>query len=153
MKVPKMYKSSDRYNAGTDVIYNDESKLQYAPFIYAATESGDNGGDDGDGDDEEVEDTMVVHNVNGVLDKTASDIWEAITSDKIVAIAQPPIEGFRASTIAYITRFAVNDRDGSVSIYAMSATYDGDVGEFVFDRWTASALSGYPTYVDEDENT
>lgn len=43
--VPKMYKSSDRYNAGTDVIYNDDSKLQYAPFIYATTQSGDNGGD------------------------------------------------------------------------------------------------------------
>lgn len=51
MKVPKMYKSSDLYDAGTDVIYNDESKLQYAPFIYATTVSGDSG-DDG-GDDEE----------------------------------------------------------------------------------------------------
>ena len=57
MKVPKMYKSSDRYNAGTDVIYNDDSKLQYAPFIYANTQSGDtesgDSGDGGDGGDEE----------------------------------------------------------------------------------------------------
>ena len=45
MKVPIRYKSSDRYNAGVDVVYDDESKLQYAPFIYATTASGDNGGD------------------------------------------------------------------------------------------------------------
>ena len=54
MKVPKMYKSSDLYDAGTDVIYNDESKLQYAPFIYATTVSGDSGvdgGDDEEGDE------------------------------------------------------------------------------------------------------
>lgn len=51
MKVPKMYKSSDLYDAGTDVIYDDDSKLQYAPFVYATTDSGDNGGDDEEGDE------------------------------------------------------------------------------------------------------
>lgn len=88
MKVPKMYKSSDRYNAGTDVIYNDESKLQYAPFIYATTESGDNGGDGGD--DEEGDEGMVVTiTTNETLgvdigDKTFDEIESAMKAGKSV---------------------------------------------------------------------
>lgn len=61
MKVPKMYKSSDLYDAGTDVIYNDDSKLQYAPFTYATTQSGDSSdsGESGDGGDAEEGDEGV----------------------------------------------------------------------------------------------
>lgn len=86
MKVPKMYKSSDRYNAGTDVIYDDDSKLQYAPFIYATTESGDNG--DGGGDDEEGEDTMVVvyDSQAGTINKSFKDLKDALDSGKIVTM-------------------------------------------------------------------
>ena len=81
MKVPKMYKSSDRYNAGTDVIYNDDSKLQYAPFIYATTESGDSG-------DEGGEYTMVVHaSLNEAdkltLDKTFKEIYDAVSNGNV----------------------------------------------------------------------
>ena len=78
MKVPKMYKSSDRYNAGTDVIYNDESKLQYAPFIYAGVTAKDNG--DGGGDDEEGEDTMVViyDSQAGTINKSFKDLKDAL---------------------------------------------------------------------------
>lgn len=93
MKVPKMYKSSDLYDAGTDVIYNDESKLQYAPFIYATTGSGDSGGDGGDGgDDGEGEDSMVI-NITGVggtlsLDKTWQEIYDAVKDGKCVYLRQ-----------------------------------------------------------------
>lgn len=61
MKVPKMYKSSDLYNAGTDVVYNDDSKLQYAPFIYATMQTVDSSdsGDGGDGGDAEEGDEGV----------------------------------------------------------------------------------------------
>ena len=83
MKVPNMYKSSDRYNAGTDVIYNDGSKLQYAPFIYATTESGDNGGEE-----EEGEDTMVVKfsfvDNSYTIDKTWLEISNACIEGKNV---------------------------------------------------------------------
>ena len=85
MKVPKMYKSSDRYNAGTDVIYNDDSKLQYAPFIYATTESGDGGGDD-----EEGEDVMIINITSdeqtgyATADKTFTEITGLISSGKNV---------------------------------------------------------------------
>lgn len=83
--VPKMYKSSDRYNAGTDVIYNDDSKLQYAPFIYATTQSGDNGGDGGD---EEGEDTMVVmyDSQAGTINKSFKDLKDALDAGKIVTM-------------------------------------------------------------------
>lgn len=88
MKVPNMYKSSDLYNGGTDVIYNDDSKLQYAPFIYATTESGDSG----DGEDEdEGEDGMVVivtsNELEGtaVCDKTFGEIKTALEAGKFVA--------------------------------------------------------------------
>lgn len=92
MKVPIRYKSSDRYNAGVDVVYDDESKLQYAPFIYATTASGDNGGD---GEDEEGEDTMVVHVLRDSelskdkLDKNYAEIKSALQSGKnILCVAE-----------------------------------------------------------------
>lgn len=85
MKVPKMYKSSDLYDAGTDVIYDDDSKLEYAPFIYATTKSGDGG--DG-GDDEEGEEGMVVHVdfVNGTSDVSYATLENALNTGKIVYI-------------------------------------------------------------------
>lgn len=86
MKVPIMYKSSERYKAGTDIVYDDGSKLQYPPFIYAVAESGDSGGDGGD--DEEGEDNMVVNydSVTGLLDKTYKEMKDAVDSGKIVMI-------------------------------------------------------------------
>lgn len=78
MKVPKLYKQSDSYNAGTDIIYDDNSKLQYAPFILATTQSGDNGGD------EEGYDIMVVNVLwddalsRYKLDKTYAEIKSTV---------------------------------------------------------------------------
>ena len=89
MKVPKMYKSSDLYDAGTDVIYNDDSKLQYAPFIYATTGSGDGG------DDEEGEDIMLVNydEDNGTIDKTFNELKTAATTGKVAVISIPTPNG------------------------------------------------------------
>lgn len=84
MKVPIMYKSSERYKAGTDIVYDDGSKLQYPPFIYAVAESGDSGGDGGD--DEEGEDTMIVifDNDTATLNKSFKDMKDAVEGGKIV---------------------------------------------------------------------
>lgn len=89
MKVPKMYKSSERYDAGVDVIYDDDSKLEYAPFIYATTGSGDSGGDGGDGgDDEEGEDIMVViyDEETHAIDKSFKELKDAVEAGKIVVM-------------------------------------------------------------------
>lgn len=75
-----MYKSSERYKAGTDIVYDDGSKLQYPPFIYAVTESGDSGADGGD--DEEGEDVMVIRKENGYLNKNFNDILSAMLEGK-----------------------------------------------------------------------
>lgn len=85
MKVPKMYKSSERYEAGVDVIYNDDSKLQYAPFIYATSGSSD-GGDDGGDDGEEGDDIMVVNFDNDTtsIDKNFKELKNAVETGKIV---------------------------------------------------------------------
>lgn len=83
MKVPIRYKSSDRYNAGVDVVYDDESKLQYAPFVYATTASGDSGGSQ----DEEGEDVMFVNiSSEGALDKTWKEIKQAVDNGHFVVI-------------------------------------------------------------------
>lgn len=89
LKVPVQYKSSGRYNAGVDVIYDDESKLQYAPFIYATTQSGDNGPDEGG--DEEGEDTMIItyDGANERYDKTWKEAVDAFNSGKTVVIKDP----------------------------------------------------------------
>ena len=79
MKVPIMYKSSERYKAGTDIVYDDGSKLQYPPFIYAVTESDDSGGDNGD---EEGEDIMVIQRTMAGLDKNFNDIHSAMAAGK-----------------------------------------------------------------------
>ena len=119
MKVPKMYKSSDRFNVGVDVIYDDESKLQYAPFIYATTESGDSGADD-----EEGEDTMIVNLIwddeasTYKLDKTWSDINAAVTENKLVLIKEDT-----ASNISFyiILRVETESGLGDVVTYIIEA--------------------------------
>lgn len=115
MKVPKMYKSSDRYNAGTDVIYDDDTKLQYAPFIYATTESGDNGADDG-GEDEEGEDIMVVNVISGslddptTLDKTWTEIHDAIVAGKTVMVVHSSILGI---SVGYVVGVSSVEHNGT----------------------------------------
>lgn len=133
MKVPKMYKSSGRYNAGTDVIYNDDSKLQYAPFIYATAESGDNGGDGG-GDDEEGEDTMVVifDSATGAIDKSFKELKDAVNSGKIVLLKRILLDdetGF-AAQINYLTSL---DNQGADEYVALFSSVHLDDGEFLLD--------------------
>lgn len=131
MKVPIRYKSSDRYNAGVDVVYDDESKLQYAPFIYATTASGDNGGD---GEDEEGEDSMVVHLTGAVdamtADKTWLDISNAIVNDKAVYFSHSADAGYNlyylsnfgnGEGIYWVDAFTV-DSEGTLSRISLFAT-------------------------------
>lgn len=131
MKVPIRYKSSDRYNAGVDVVYDDESKMQYAPFIYAGTQSGDNGTDDGG--DEEGEDSMVVNVIPGgagvpaSLDKTWTEINNAISDGKIVMVVSADGAEF---TVGYV-----------VSVLLLS-----DQAESVVDELTVDA-NGEPVVV------
>lgn len=125
MKVPKMYKSSDRYNAGTDVIYNDESKLQYAPFIYATTESGDNGADDGG--DEEGEDTMVVHMALNeadkfYLDKTFKEINDAVSTGVVHIISDTSPT---TKTVYYLDSIVIGL--DSLFVYVHSVGSDGTI--------------------------
>ena len=134
MKVPKLYKSSDRYNAGTDVIYNDDSKLQYAPFIYAGVTAKDNG-DDG-GDDEEGEDTMVVRSVDSVLDKTWKEIYDACKSGKVVQIwTELGTDEYPELTIEYVQGLYADSVDG-YTVITGTGTY------------TAEEENGYPSYTD-----
>lgn len=114
MKVPKMYKSSDRYNAGTDVIYDDDSKLQYAPFVYATAESGDNGDDSGGNDDEEGDDTMVVKYdiVNSRFDKTWKEVRDASVAGKIVVLLiddSDEVDAYDSFAVYYLTEVVTDD--------------------------------------------
>ena len=110
MKVPIQYKSSDRYNAGVDVIYDDDSKLQYAPFIYASTQSGDNGPDEGG--DEEGEDSMVIKydTENSRYDKTWQEVYDAVNAGKTVFYAQEDSES-GDMTLYYVVGVIPNDAD------------------------------------------
>lgn len=133
MKVPKMYKSSDRYNAGTDVIYDDDSKLEYAPFIYAGVTAKDNG----EGGDEEGEDVMVVKYDGTKLDKSYKEITDALSSGKYVYVYQyNEISGDEEHIVLYIetaykeaeTGYTVtckNFSDLSVTLTFTSQTEDG----------------------------
>ena len=118
MKVPKMYKSSDLYDAGTDVIYNDDSKLQYAPFIYATNGSGDSG----DGGDEEGEDTMVVKYDGTKLDKSYKEITDALSSGKYVYVYQyNEISGDVEHIVLYIeTAYKEDETDYTVTCKSFS---------------------------------
>lgn len=113
MKVPKMYKSSDRYNAGTDVIYDDDSKLQYAPFIYATTKGGEN---DNGGDDEEGEEGMLVTlDANMVSNISYNDVLEAVLNGKVLySLGQLET----ASSVFYLTEYGSN-MDGDYPYYAI----------------------------------
>lgn len=139
MKVPKMYKSSDRYNAGTDVIYNDESKLQYAPFIYATTQSGDNGGDGGD--DEEGDEAMLIHiNADSELDKNYKEISDAVAAGKVVFAILDMGEGevVTSRNVYYLTRQEIDSGTYIVQLTSMTQGTPplGDVLEFTADSET-----------------
>ena len=104
------------------MIYDDDSKLQYAPFIYATTGSGDSG-DDG-GDDEEGEDSMVVtitvdstRNI-AIGDKTFAEIQAAMTSGKSVIFVWGTLV---ASVINLLT-----------DEHTLSIIAPGDVGTMTF---------------------
>lgn len=154
MKVPIRYKSSDRYNAGVDVVYDDESKLQYAPFVYATTASGDNGDD---GEDEEGEDTMVI-NVNTtetglVLDKTWQEIYDAVESGKFVYLRQTGPSGEQPLTYIILRIDSVGADIGESSSYfvqahAIGKDLDG-VPKTSIVEFTTNSSSSYPAFIDE----
>lgn len=108
MKVPKMYKSSDRYNAGVDVIYDDDSKLQYAPFIYATTQSGDNGADEGG--DEEGEDSMVIKydTENSRYDKTWKEVYDASVEGKTVIVVEN-VTNYEELQVFYLISLVIDE--------------------------------------------
>ena len=139
MKVPKMYKSSDLYNAGTDVIYNDDSKLQYAPFIYATTHNGDSG--DG-GDDEEGEDSMVIHlNAEGTaLDKSWSEIKNAVDDGKVCVL----VDDYDENNISIMPLYNVYNVD---SVYGCIFSYYVTDNTFNSITYTCDSASGFPAYV------
>lgn len=131
MKVPKMYKSSDRYNAGTDVIYNDDSKLQYAPFIYATAESGDSG--DSGGDDEEGDETMVVKydRENSRFDKTWKEVRDASVSGKIVVLLMDDsdeVDAYDTFGVYYLTEVVTEENKYYATFMGSynKATIDGE---------------------------
>lgn len=136
MKVPKMYKSSDRYNAGTDVIYDDDSKVQFAPFIYATAESGDNGADEGG--DEEGEDSMIItyDSTNNRYDKKWQEVKDASIAGKtvmlIVDMSNRDDDPYTAFSLYYLTEIGEDDGEyfatfmGSYNLttVAASTTYE-----------------------------
>ena len=113
--MPKMYKSSDRYNAGTDVIYDDDSKLQYAPFIYAGVTAKDNGDDEGG--DEEGEDTMIVifDEDTGTINKSFKDLKDAVEGGKTV-IAKDALGGDETAYVVTLL-YLVELRNESPNLY------------------------------------
>ena len=136
MKVPKMYKSSDRYNAGTDVIYNDDSKLQYAPFIYASITAKDNG--DG-GDDEEGEDTMVIHlNAEGTaLDKSWNEIKNAVVDGKVCVL----IDDYDENNISTLYLYNVYNVEGA---YGCVFSYYVTENTFNSITYSCDSADGFP---------
>ena len=99
MKVPIQYKSSDRYNAGVDVVYNDGSKLQYPPFVYATTASGDNGGDDEEGEEESM---LIIENSELALDKSFDEIKTSMSQGKVCVIQKAEPNNATALMYAYV---------------------------------------------------
>lgn len=139
MKVPIQYKSSERYNAGVDVIYDDDSKLQFAPFIYTTTQSGDNGADDGG--DEEGEETMVVifDSTTMSIDKSFNDLVDAVKTGKIVVLKKVNLDnesGFVAD-IAYLTRIE-NQNAGQYYAYFSTVLSDDKEHELMVIPLTAT---------------
>ena len=148
MKVPKMYKSSDLYNGGTDVIYNDDSKLQYAPFIYATTNSGDS--DDG-GDDEEGEEGMLITlDENMVSNVSYNDVLEAVLNGKVL-YSLGELE--TASSVFYLTEYGSN-MDGDYPYYAIFTlvSYEDEAivgNNVIFNAATATDKLAYHTGGDD----
>lgn len=138
LKVPIKYKSSDRYNAGVDVVYNDGSKLQFAPFIYATTQSGDNGGDSGD---EEGEETMVVifDSTTMSIDKSFNDLVDAVKTGKIVVLKKVTLddESRFVAYIAYLTRIE-NQNAGEYYAYFSIVVSDDSTHELNVIKLTAT---------------
>lgn len=120
--VPKMYKSSDRYNAGTDVIYDDESILQYAPFIYAGVTAKDNG----DGGDE-GEDSMLIKydSTNKRYDKTWQEVYEAVISGKTVFYAKEGSESGDLTIyyVVWVTNDASAPADSKYEVFLATIRY------------------------------
>lgn len=149
MKVPIRYKSSDRYNAGVDVVYDDESKLQYAPFVYATTASGDNGG----GEDEEGEDSMVV-NANATetgleLDKTWQEIYDAVETGKSVYLRQTGSSDETALTyiILHIDMVGANIGSESSTYFVKAHVVSKDLSNnpnITILEFATNNTSGYP---------
>lgn len=139
MKVPIQYKSSTRYNAGVDVIYDDESKLQYAPFIYAGTESGDNGPDEGG--DEEGEDSMVViyDSATGSIDKSFKGLKDAVNAGKTVILKNVALDDETGVEIqiAYLSAIE-NQSDGKYNAYFSTVVSPDDTYELYVIHVTAT---------------
>lgn len=145
MKVPIRYESSERYNAGVDVVYDDESKLQYAPFIYATTASGDSGGD---GEDEEGEDSMVVNantTAQGMsLDKTWQEIYDAVGTGKSVYIRQ---SGNGEELAYYIMHIDAVAFESSYYVRAHNVAEGlNEEADTLLYMFVADSASGYPIY-------
>lgn len=128
MKVPIRYKSSDRYNAGVDVVYDDESKMQYAPFIYAGTQSGDNGTDDGG---EEGEDVMVVNIINNTADATWDEIKAAVDSNKLVMIKETFTDDVVSKTMLFYVTVVSTDVSGYF-VTCLGNSFDGGNTPYAF---------------------
>lgn len=126
MKVPIRYKSSDRYNAGVDVVYDDESKLQYPPFVYATTASGDNGGDDEEGEDETM---LIIENSEMVLDKSFDEIKTAMSQGKVCVIQKADPNTATALMYAYVAH--INDEEENKLITAITI-YGGSPSTLYF---------------------
>lgn len=137
MKVPIRYKSSDRYNAGVDVVYDDESKLQYAPFVYATTASGDSGGGD-----EEGEDVMVVNMVSNALDATWNEIKSAVDANKLVLIKGVIDSGADVIYIGYFYVTAVSVSEGVYSVECVYSEHSGANVVASVERFTANSSDG-----------
>lgn len=137
MKVPKMYKSSDRYNAGTDVIYNDDSKLQYAPFIYATTQSGDSG--------EEGDDTMAILSVKmirlSLLEDATVESFGSIYVDNDNSAFTDGTDTVDISKGIFCPYFVLNDAEEfSVIPSGTGLIYSVD-GEYVFNVYNNATES------------
>lgn len=105
MKVPNFYKSSDLYNGGTDVVYDDESTLQYAPFIHATMESGDSGGDDA------LIVTFSWSDGTPTIDKTWLEISNACVAGKNVIGYYIPSDWYaipEGETLTNLTKYALS---------------------------------------------
>lgn len=152
MKVPKMYKSSDRYNAGTDVIYDDDSKLQYAPFVYAGVTAKDNG--DGGGDDEEGEDVMVVNVIwndelsSYELDKNWSEIKTEVAAGKLVMLKELPNDN--AFRMSYLADLSSEEVSGGGMIYNIVALSVDNNASPVAVKYTSDSETGTMVEVSGD---